>query len=488
MSVAARVTRRGDELWERLERNAQGFSTTNALMALVSALGSLPGRKTVVFFAEGLALPEAVMPHFRSVVAAANRANVSVYTIDAAGLRVQSHQQETGRGVNAIGALGLETGDDGTPRNSLRRMDWLDDALRKDPHTSLSMLARDTGGFLIDNTNDLAAAFRRIDQDRRFHYLLTYTPKNDDFNGDWRTITVRIPSRPDLRIRARSGYLAVRTSGAIPLLAYEGRAVAALERTPPPADLPVRAAALVFPQPVGDARVAVIAETAESAMAFDTTPTGDAFHTDFTLLARLRDASGEVVRKASQPYRLTGPLADTDKAKAADVLFYRQPTLPPGQYTLDVAVDDALARKAGVTHVPVTVPAETAGPRVSDLVLIARTEKMPATEKGDENLLTVGGVQLYPNLGEPYPKTGTLSFYVLILPNGARVTASLSLGQNGTTLATLPLALAAPDASGRIQQLAQLPLASLPSGSYTLTLTVIGGPVPVARSTGFTVQ
>ena len=51
----------------------------------------------------------------------------------------------------------------------------------------MSLLADQTGGFLIDDTNDLAAGFRRIDLDRRFHYLLTYTPKNADFNGEWRS-------------------------------------------------------------------------------------------------------------------------------------------------------------------------------------------------------------------------------------------------------------------------------------------------------------
>lgn len=479
---------RSDQLWELLSRNEQGFATTNALIAVVSALGSLPGRKTVVFFAEGLALPDAVIPHFRSVVAAANRANVSVYPIDAGGLRVQSQQQETARGVNVIGAAAVEVNPDGSTMNGLGQMEWLEGGLRKDPHTSLTLLARETGGFLIDNTNDLAAGFRRIDQDQRFHYLLTYTPKNDDFNGQWRTITVNVPSRPDLRIRARSGYLAVRTPGTIPLLAYEGRAVSDLERTPPPADVPVRAAAFVFPQAKGDPRVAVVAETIASAMTFETTPAGDGFRTDFTLLARLRDATGEEVRKASQPYVLTGPVADKNKARSGDILFYRQPTLPPGQYTLDVVVDDALARKAGVTHVPVTVPADTNGPRVSDLVLIARTEKMTPTDNGSDNVLAVRDVQLYPNLGDAYRTTGTLSFYATILPRGAPVTASLALGQAGKTLATLPLTLATADASGLIQQVGRLPLSAFAPGAYTLTLIVSGGPAPVTRQAAFTVQ
>ena len=48
-----------------------------------------------MFFAEGLAIPPAVQARFDSVVATANRANVSVYTVDSAGLRVHSSQAET---------------------------------------------------------------------------------------------------------------------------------------------------------------------------------------------------------------------------------------------------------------------------------------------------------------------------------------------------------------------------------------------------------
>ena len=61
----------------------------------------------------------------------------------------------------------------------------------------------------------------------------------------------------------------------------------------------------------------------------------------------------------------------------------------------------------------------------------------------------MSGVQLYPNLGEPLRKSpgAALSFYAVVLPGSAAVTATLTLQQNGTTLATLPLTLAAPDAA-----------------------------------------
>ena len=53
-------------------------------------------------------------------------------------------------------------------------------------------MAADTGGFLIKGTNDVGSAFRRIDEDMRFHYLLTYSPSNDVMDGKFRTITVKV--------------------------------------------------------------------------------------------------------------------------------------------------------------------------------------------------------------------------------------------------------------------------------------------------------
>jgi len=295
-----------------------------------------------------------------------------------------------------------------------------------------------------------------------------------------------VPSR-EVQVRARSGYQAIRTPGAIPLLTYEGRAVADLERMPPPAQIPIRVGAFVFPQSTGDPRVAILLSTTGRALTFEPTSTG--YRTDFTLLARIRDTHGEAVRKASQPYRLTGTAADRDRAQAGDVLFYRQPTLPPGTYTLDIAADDAIAKKGGVSHIAVTVPQQAAGPRVSDLVIVGRTEKLAPGELSEGNLLAVDGVQLYPNLGEPLRKTAgaTLPFYAAILPGGATLTAVVTLTRNGQAIATLPLALAAPDASGRIQQLGQIPLASIPPGTYELRLSVSGGAAPIVRTATFTV-
>ena len=473
--------------WDRLERDQQGYATTNALLTLTGALGTLPGRKTVMFFAEGLAIPDAVLPHFRDVVVTANRGNVSVYTIDAAGLRVHSKDAETGRAVRAAGKAGITLTPDGSNLSSVGMMEVMEDVLRRDPRTSLTLLARETGGFLIDNTNDLLAGLRRIDTDRRFHYLLTYTPKKLDFAGEWRRIEVRVPSRK-VEIRSRSGYPAVRSLSAIPLLAYEGPALAALDRTPPPADLPLRLGAFAFPDVNGGARAALMVAASGETLTFETTTEG--FRTDFTLMARVKDASGETVRKGSQPYRLKGTATDRERTQKGEVLFYRQPELQPGKYTLEGVVHDALGPRAGVARMAFEVPADD-GLRVSSLVIVSRTERLMSSELDAENPWQVRDRLIYPNLGEPLRRrrTDTVGFYVTIVPSGtATVEARLHILQAGHVVAELPVPLDKVDASGRIQQVSQMPAGGLGAGDFQFRLVVKQGAVQQVREAGLRVE
>ncbi len=484
------MTSRMERAFEAMSRDQQGHATINSLLAVITGLGELPGRKSVIFFAEALAIPPNVQSQFESVVATANRLNVAVYSVDAAGLRVHSGQSETARRVNSIGSMAM-TRDPDRPEGKLTEtLELNEDTLRRDPAVSLRLLADRTGGFLIDNTNDLARGFRQIEEDRRFHYLLTYTPAKSDFRGEWRRIAVKI-ARRNVTVRSRSGYLAVRAPGALPLLSYEGPALAALERSPLPADLPVRAAALVFPQPKARARVAVLVATAAGSLTFDTQRANQTYRTDFTVLARIRDATGEVVRKASQPYRLAGPAAQVEVAKRGDVLFFRQPELEAGSYTLEYVIHDALAKRAGAGSMPLVVQDPRKALQVSSLVIVQRAERVPPNERGEGNPLYYGDLLLYPNLGEPVSKRAakTVSFYFTVLPTtgGPPATAMLELVQGGNVIGKVSLQLAAPAADGRIQHVSQLPLASLRPGDYELRITVTQAAAVETRPAAFRV-
>jgi Ca-activated chloride channel family protein len=72
----------------------------------------------------------------------------------------------------------------------------------------MATLAAQTGGaaFLPDKLEDLDAVFRQIAAELQAQYLLGYYSSDERADGKFRRITVRVPKRSDLRVRARQGY------------------------------------------------------------------------------------------------------------------------------------------------------------------------------------------------------------------------------------------------------------------------------------------
>lgn len=69
--------------------------------------------------------------------------------------------------------------------------------------------ARQTGGAVYSpiDERELEAAFRQISAELSQQYILSYYPEDDSANrGEFRNISLVIPSRPDFSIRTRSGY------------------------------------------------------------------------------------------------------------------------------------------------------------------------------------------------------------------------------------------------------------------------------------------
>jgi VWFA-related protein len=73
----------------------------------------------------------------------------------------------------------------------------------------LKGLAEDTGGraWFPRDERDLIVAYDAIANEVRNHYLLGYTPKNQDRDGTWRAIEVKVANET-YRVRARKGYTA----------------------------------------------------------------------------------------------------------------------------------------------------------------------------------------------------------------------------------------------------------------------------------------
>ncbi len=83
----------------------------------------------------------------------------------------------------------------------------------------------------------------------------------------------------------------------------------------------------------------------------------------------------------------------------------------------------------------------------------------------------------------------TVAFYVTIVPSGPEpVEARLHILQGGRIAAELPVPLDAVDASGRIQQLSQMPAAGLGAGDFQFRLVVKQGAAQQVREAGLRVE
>jgi len=132
----------------------------------------------------------------QEAIAAATRANVSLYTLDPRGL---STFGEDAIQMTALPALdqAIVTGINGLADETRAAQD------------SLRVLADQTGGFAAINQNDFSDTFQRIVDENSSYYVLGYYPANDKRDGRFRKIEVRL-ARPGLTVKARKGYVAPR--------------------------------------------------------------------------------------------------------------------------------------------------------------------------------------------------------------------------------------------------------------------------------------
>ena len=156
--------------------------------------------------------------------------------------------------------------------------------------------------------------------------------------------------RPGVTVAARKGYFAVRDTGGAPVNTWEAPALAALDRRPVPNAFPIRAGALQFPGERQPGLVPVVVDLKTAPMSFPTAEDQKSFKSDFAIVVRFLGSKNEVVKKVGQHYEMAGELDKLDIAKNSEVLFYREPELPPGVYTMETIVYDNPSGKASVRY------------------------------------------------------------------------------------------------------------------------------------------
>jgi VWFA-related protein len=485
------------EQFEVLERDQQGFATINSLLAVINPMQNLPGRKTLVFFSEGLVLPSSVQAKFPSVISAANRANVSIYAIDSAGLRIESGTSEAARELNSIASRRMQQNsrgnDSGTSGPYTKTLERNEDLLRFDPRSGLGTLADETGGFLIHDTNDLVSGLHRINEDMRGYYMIRYIPKNKDFDGRFRQISVKL-TRPNLEVQTRKGYYAVESLGQLPVLDYEAPAIAAARNAHGKSNpFSFMSSALSFPAANRPGLTLIIAEAPISAFSFAPAPDKKTYTSDFSIVALVKDESEQVVQKLSQHYSLSVPIDQLESARKSELIFYREAQLAPGTYAIELIAFDRSTGKLAIQTRPLEIPVvDNAKLRLSSVAVLKRAERLMPEEQKQDQPFHFGELLVYPNLGEPIFRSAAkqLAFFFTAWPaNGstAALTCTVEILQNNRRLSQTSTQLPTADAQGQIKYASTFPLDKFQPGVYELKITVVDGKDSISRATQFAI-
>ena len=252
----AEVTARMERMVETADSQQRGQSTLFPLMALMKAQGTLAGRKALLFFSEGLPIPPNLEEAYRSAISEANRANVSIYAVDARGLDTgrsleQSRQMLDRSGRNSQAQQAFGASQRPVTMDDVMNSETAEGALRADTQSALQTLAEETSGALIANKNDLGPGLvDRVTADLASYYEIGYAPAPSTPDGHFRAIAVKT-ARKGLTVHSRSGYFALPDTDAAPLMPFELPMLAAAAADPPPHRVRLRGCGLPV-RPIGE--------------------------------------------------------------------------------------------------------------------------------------------------------------------------------------------------------------------------------------------
>ncbi|MEM6793522.1 MAG: VWA domain-containing protein [Acidobacteriota bacterium] len=327
--------------------------TLDALNEQVESLAGLPGRKAILYVAEGLPMRAGedvfwalndrflessvlmdsqrydISRRFQSLITKANTNRVTFYTVDAAGLRTFTYMDASNASVGG-GAQ-------------------IDQIHFANMQSSLLFLAEETGGFAMINTNNFNRGLERMGSDFGNYYSLGFTP-GEQGTGRYHRIKVQLKEkRKGVRLRYREGYrnrpVSTRMAdGALAALHYGYQSnnlgielTAGRER---PSEDGLYYLPLVVKLPIGKLTFL---------------PSQEMQRGRVRLYIANKDSEGGLAEVMEVPVPIDIPAADFTRAK--DQFYHYELTLvvAPGRQTVAVGVRDEIGATVGYATRPITI-------------------------------------------------------------------------------------------------------------------------------------
>ena len=315
------------------------LDTLSCLEKIAAANANFAGRKNLIWIGQGFpAVNDTIRPENKKIMArVANdmrNARLAVYTIDPRGLQVTS--PSVGGYSNTVGGLQMMTPDVPDDPSGLRFFE---------------NIARESGGRMIFNRNDLDVAVADSVNDGGSYYTLAYYPSNRDWNGKFRNLKVAL-ANPGLVARTRAGYFALPdaldTDTTVDSVLY-----GALRNPLPYKGLDIKASFKVLPNRPGQARFDVAVDRYD--LEWKTAANGD--HVCLVTLVAMSVSRKERIVK-NEIKELQGIVKSSNWANQMDkpMTFPFMAELPPAADTMRVVVRDAGNGRVGTADLIVRQP------------------------------------------------------------------------------------------------------------------------------------
>jgi len=464
------------------------FNTDQKLAAvegLANVLAGFPGRKALVEFTGGITQTgEENRTQLRAATDAANRADVSIYSIDSRGLFAAPPGGDAT--TNAATGTSMFTG-----ASVFHQTDQ-----REDSRDTLATLSTDTGGKAFFDLGDLSEAFPKIQQDNGGYYLIGYRLGADvKRDGRWRSIRVKV-NAPGAHVRYREGYYAPRDFQHLEKESRDQQLADAVNSDNPIVELPVAVETQMFRLSDQQTYVPIAAKIAASALDWAEKHGHRQAEFDFAVEVRAVP-SRQIVAQLRDTTQVNLDPERFQQINQKNLLYQGGVVLAPGNYRLKFVTRENESGKIGTFEQDLVVPATQPGKVMLSSVVLSsqlvpvqkstevQTKGQGARAKIVNSPLEMKGETIVPSVTRLFTQSQTLYvFFQAYCPektatkeslDGNSLRAGLIFFRNGLQINATPLL--APSEVDPQKQTASfrisLPLSKLPGGRYTIQALVI---------------
>ena len=450
---------------QRINEARRGYPSLAALQALVLSDRLLTSRKFIFYFSKGIASNSDARDTLHSIVGLANRADVTICAVDTNPLDAQmgSAMQAAvassilGKGASSgnISAFGVGSGSGGSAGDILDSVgvhdisgfEFGDIDTRESP---LVRLASGTGGIYIRASGGSKRQLQQLHQDLTNWYQASWVPPIKNYDGQFRSVGIR-SLRKDLVIRARSGYFAVPPTESYGIRPFEVPLLNILAGSALPTDVVFHAGILhLGALPDGNSgELTVQVPVSQLEIHEDANTHISSVHA--AIAAVIKDSKGAVLQRFGEdlPLHETPDMIRLDSGQA--ITLQEHFSADPGTYTLETAVMDRIANKAGAQRTTFTIEPPPQGPALSDIALVQRVE--PAQEDNQTfEPMRYGEGRVVPNLSTELPEsTRSFSLYFLVHPvagSKSQPALRMQIFRNRQLLTEMPMELAKVSGTG----------------------------------------